>query len=120
MSLDTQLTDYYQQTEREKRGAVLRLSKDMAKRFLSDAEQDKVFWLSDGRQLKNLAELKAALDGMSDEVFSSHVNKDKNDFSSWIAAVIGDVRLAADLKRSRTLASVQAKIEKRLLQLSSK
>ena len=68
-----------------------------AKRILGDAPDDKQFYCSDGRVLKNLMELGSALIGMSEETFGYHSNATKTDFSNWIKDVIGDEKLATDL-----------------------
>ena len=71
---------------------------------LADVPVEKRFYLHDGRILNNLEELVSALNVMSDETFRYHANESKNDFSNWIADVIGDDKLAADLRKvtSRT------------------
>jgi hypothetical protein len=120
MSLDTQLTLFMEGSDAEKRGVKMRLSKDVAARILSDVSQDKAFWLCDNRQLKNLKELSAALADMSPEVYRYHVNKEKNDFANWIAGAIGDEKLAEDILKSKSQASLAEKIAKRLTQLSKK
>jgi hypothetical protein len=78
------------------------ISKQVAKARLGDVSEEKRFWVNDGRYLGSLDELKAALDGMTDETFFFHVNKTKSDFSTWVGEVIGDEKLAADLKKSAT------------------
>jgi len=87
---------------------------------LRDVAPDKVFWCHDGRVLKNLSELAAALPEMSDETYHYHVTKEKNDFSNWVWDVIGDATLAVELQRaiSRNTAAKAVKI--RLAQLRAK
>ena len=76
------------------------INADSALKILGDVPEDKVFQCSDGRVLKNLAELSIALAEMSDETFSYHSNDTKTDFSNWVKDVIGDEKLSIDLQKS--------------------
>ena len=58
---------------------------------------------ADGTKVKNLVGLKAALDMVSDEVFSRHVNEEQNQISDWVKASLNQPVLA------RTLRSVQSR-----------
>jgi hypothetical protein len=60
------------------------------------------FWVCDGRILKNVNDLANALRTMNKETFKYHVNRDKNDFSAWVAEVIGDKELAERMQRAKT------------------
>ena len=82
--------------------AILVMAKAVNKLCLSDVAADKVFWCHDGRVMKNLDELGAALREMSEETFQYHVTADRNDFSKWVEDVIGDYELSAELKNSST------------------
>ena len=82
--------------------AVRVLTTAVSKSCLSDVATDKVFWCHDGRVMKNLDELGAALREMSEETFQYHVTADRNDFSKWVEDVIGDHELSAVLKNSST------------------
>lgn len=53
-----------------------------------------VFYVCDGKVLKNLKDLIVALDKITDDVFSYHSNKEKNDFSNWIRDIINEPVLA--------------------------
>jgi hypothetical protein len=81
----------------------------------ADVEPEKAFWLSDGRSLKNLRELAAALETMDDSVWEHHVTAEKNDFANWIEGVFGQIQLGAairQVKSPRTAAKrVQGKLE---------
>ncbi len=78
------------------------ITKAIANERLEDVPAEKRFWCHDGRYLKSLAELEAALEQMSDETFSYHSSETKTDFSNWISDVIGDQKLARDLLKSTT------------------
>jgi hypothetical protein len=73
------------------------LSKSAAKAILVDVPEEKRFWCHDGRFLKNLEELGAALEQMTEETFSYHSNENKTDFSNWVRDVLGEEKLAKDL-----------------------
>ena len=78
------------------------ITKQVAKARLNSVPEEKRFWVSDGRYLNNLDELKDALENMTDETYLAHSNAEKSDFSKWVGEVIGDEKLAADLKKSAT------------------
>lgn len=99
---------------------VIRIEKTIAKAWLADVPPDKQFWCSDGRELKNLAELEAALNEMSDDTFRSHTNETKNDFSNWVKDVIGDEKLARDLQKSTTRIQAATNVASRIAWLKGK
>lgn len=68
-----------------------------AKKLLAPVPEEKVFWGSDGRVLRDMRELGEALTTMSDETFAYHCNSEKKDFSNWVRDVIGDDQLARRL-----------------------
>lgn len=68
------------------------------KRFI-EAPEGKRFVLKDGRILKDIKELADALEHMSDDVFSHHVNESKNDFSNWAKDILLEKELAEDLQK---------------------
>ena len=65
-----------------------------------NAPEDKRFVLADGRVLKNVKELSDALEHMGDDVFRTHVNNGKNDFSSWVRDVLNEQELADDMLKA--------------------
>jgi hypothetical protein len=81
---------------------MVAITKPVAKTRLGEVPEEKRFWVADGRYLSSLEELKAALEGMADETFLAHSNENKSDFSVWVKEVIGDDKLASDLKKSAT------------------
>lgn len=84
----------------------------MAKnKLLVNVPVDKVFWVCDGRILKNIYELNDALQTMTDDTFSYHVNKEKNDFANWIRAVMGSRKLAAELAKAKNRIDASKKIK---------
>ena len=96
------------------------VTKDEARRYLSDVAPEQCFWVNNGPILKNLEELADILPEMSDDAFQNHVNSEKNDFSNWISNAIGDKKLANDLMSSKSRESVLRKIRNRLNSLKMK
>ena len=78
------------------------ITKPNAMARLGNVPEEKRFWVVDGRYLSNLEELKTALEGMTDETYRVHSGENKSDFSKWVEEVIGDSKLASDLKKSTT------------------
>ncbi len=69
---------------------------------MANAPDDKRFWVSDGKVLRNVNDLYGALKAMSDGTFRHHVNKEKNDFAKWLREVLKESRLARQIKRVKT------------------
>lgn len=70
------------------------------------------FYLNNGKKLKNIAELMESLKDMDQDLFSFHVNKQHNDFASWIRDVFGEKELARRISQTRYPASMLKSIEK--------
>lgn len=87
------------------------ITKKTAKIPQHNAPEDKCFWLSDGKVLRNLSELANALAKMDGKVFKHHVDSKKNDFAAWVKDVFGQEKLATDIKKSKTAASMAKKIQ---------
>lgn len=96
------------------------VTKDEARKYLSDCSPEQCFWVNNGPILKNMEELTNALPELNDEAFKHHVNSDKNDFSNWVKDVIGDQKLANDLASSKNRDSALKKIRNRLNSLKKK
>jgi len=77
---------------------------------LREASQGQYFWVCDGQVLKNLQELVQALDKMTVQTFAYHVNKAKNDFANWVADVLLEKKLGADLRKVKTAKQMAQKI----------
>ncbi len=83
----------------EKKAPVSSVSK--GKNALVCAPGEQCFWVTDGKVLSNLVDLKEALAAMSEDVFAYHVSKERNDFADWIEHVLGDAELATAFKKSK-------------------
>ena len=67
-----------------------------------NASEENAFWCVDGQIFKNVFELRAGLNKMSDETFAYHSNTEKHDFSNWLRDVISDRKLANSLAQAAT------------------
>jgi len=96
------------------------ITKQIAAARLANVPEEKRFWVNDGRYLNSLEDLKTALDGMTDETYTFHVNENKSDFAKWVDEVIGDDKLAADLKKSARRAAASLAVAARIKFLKNK
>ena len=94
-----------------------KISAEEARKRLADVDSSLIFWLAGGGTLKSLSELSAVLPGMSNEVFSQHVNAEKNDFASWIRDVIHDEKLASKVRKSTSKSAIAKAVASRLSEL---
>jgi hypothetical protein len=99
---------------------IVKISKEEAKRRLGDVPDDKRFWCHDGKTIKNLKELRKALNDMSDETFHYHLGGGRNDFSKWIREVVGDDKLAEALSKARSRMQASRAVADRISFLESK
>ncbi len=93
---------------------ITRLTGEEAKHYLCDCGSEQCFWVNNGPIVKNLDELAVAMKGITDEQFTHHVNGERNDFSKWVAEVIGDRELAKALAKARTKTGAAKSTELRL------
>jgi len=99
---------------------MARILREEAERLLGKVPQDKAFWCCDNRTLRTMRELEDALATMTDETFAYHSDKEKSDFGNWVDDVIGDSKLARDLRKSTNRAVAAKKVAERVVFLSSK
>ena len=83
------------------------VSKASTKKPLMYADTNTSFWVVDGQVLNSLVALRDALAKMEKSVYSQHVSVQKNDFSNWVAAVLGDASCAKELKSAKTPAAAK-------------
>ena len=71
----------------------------LQRKLLNDCLPDKVFWMNNGKIIRNLYELVDSLETINDFHFKYHVNLDnnKNDFADWIRDAFDD-KLAMQLE----------------------
>ncbi len=70
-------------------------------RILGDVKPEECFWINNGPIVRNIYELINVLQTIDDRTFSYHVNKERNDFSVWVRAVLGDEELADKLLKTK-------------------
>ena len=78
------------------------------------AAGDQSFFVHNGPVLKDLRELKEALETMSDAQYRYHVNAQRNDFASWVAAILHDPRCAAQLLATQSRLEASQAVAKTL------
>lgn len=96
------------------------VSLEDAERILADASPEQCFWVNNGPIIKNLSEMANALACMKDEIFSHHVNKEKNDFGNWVRDVLKDEELANNITSVRSKEKILKKVQSRLKKLEIK
>ncbi len=74
---------------------------DRSEKYLKNVPDEYCFMCQDGQVFRNIKDLIEGFEKMTDEIFAYHCNENKNDFCCWILDVIGDEKLAEDLKKAR-------------------
>jgi hypothetical protein len=97
-----------------------RITKNQAKKYLSQVPEPNVFWCNDGSVFRDIRELKDALSIMSDHTFTYHCNNSKKDFSNWIRDIVGDEKLAKNLESASDRQQAFKIVEERCSLLASK
>jgi hypothetical protein len=93
--------------------------REKIQKIFSDVAPEHKFWLISGGELKNLEELCAALEGMTEQVFSHHANNEKNDFGEWVRNAIKDNELAETLFKIKTKESTLKAVKLRINSLKN-
>jgi hypothetical protein len=88
--------------------------------LLDDVPEENNFHVANGMVVRNLNDLCAILDLIDKKTFKKHVNKEKNDFSSWIRNVYKDHKLADSIKRIRSQKNMLDKVKFYLKQQEEK
>ena len=91
-----------------------------AAKLLARVPEEYVFWCQDGHVLRDINELGEALASMSDEIFVSHSNTEKNDFANWVRDIIKDEKLARDLMNSSDREQAAKRVAERVDYLRTK
>lgn len=89
-----------------------------SKKPILRASKEKRFFVHNGTALSDLRELRDALacKAINDEQFFHHVQAGRNDFAEWIRHVLGDVKCADSLRRTKSRKGVLGVIERALKQ----
>jgi hypothetical protein len=78
------------------------------------APADVCFWVNNGPALQSLLDLREAFKTLSVEQYTYHANKQKNDFSAWVFAILKDEQCAKDLKKAKNMKDALAVVQKYL------
>ena len=97
-----------------------RMLPEEADRLLSNVPEQFTFRCRDGGMFWNLRDLARAVSSMPEDVFTFHVNDQKNDFANWIADVIGDRSLARELWQTKNPATTMQRLADRVAFLESR
>lgn len=85
-----------------------------AKNLLKIVPLKDSFWLCTNQNLRSLNTLANSLEDVNDDVFRYHVNKYKNDFSTWVRDVIGDSDFAREISRIKTKDTLVRKVNEKV------
>ena len=85
-----------------------------AKKPLVVADDQRSFWVQNGRILNSLVTLRDALDEMEKEVYLYHAGEAHNDFSKWVDEVLADSACAVDLSKAKTPKTAKSVVVKHL------
>ena len=81
-------------------------------RPLVSAPPDQCFWVHYGPVLKDLRELRDALERqISDAQFTHHVGPDRNDFANWVEHVLAEKTCARALRRAHNVRDALGAVE---------
>lgn len=93
--------------------------KEEAEKILADVKAEHQFILNNGVMLKNLYELSSALAQLEAGVFVHHVNRERNDFCSWVRDVHQDKVLASRIAESNGPFELRSVLLQRISELES-
>jgi hypothetical protein len=81
-------------------------------RPLVTAPPEKCFWVHHGPVLRDLRELRDALERqISDGQFAHHVGPERNDFADWVEHVLGEKTCARALRRVHSVSAALGAVE---------
>jgi hypothetical protein len=93
--------------------------KAQTEKYLAKVPEAYVFWCHDGQIFRDIEDLINGFDLMSDDIFFFHANDEKNDFSCWIADIIGDSDLAEEVKQTKTRHQAKKATQQRYYDLTT-
>lgn len=95
-----------------------KVKKSANKKMLEKVSETVVFWCNDGQVFNDIKELMDGFERMSDQTFTYHLNDIKNDFSCWVLDIIGDQKLAQDLKTVKNRKEAGDTVKQRYIELT--
>ena len=90
------------------------MKKKTKKNDLVNAQDNQCFWVCNGSILRNIKDLKDSLSKMDKETFLNHVNKEKNDFATWVKEILEDETLSKKISKNKTVKTMIKTINDRL------
>jgi len=97
------------------RSVINKFSRSRFRQKPKEARSSEFFVLECGTNLKNLKELAQALENMEEHIFKHHVNEYRNDFSTWVGAVLQEEEFAEEMKMYRNKDALEKKILRHLV-----
>ena len=94
------------------------VTREEARKLLSNVPENQVFRCCDGRVLRNIRDLAKTLAHMGEDSFRYHAHQGKNDFSTWVSQIIGDEKLARHLRRTPDRSQTLKELSHRIAFLS--
>jgi len=92
----------------------LKLFLEDYEKIISDVKPEEAFWIYNGPTIRNLHELKIALETMDKLSFFHHVNEEKNDFENWIRHAIHDEELADSIRKAKNKKKALKRVSNRI------
>lgn len=87
---------------------------------MASVPEEKAFRCCDGREARSIMDLHRILNDMAEESFAHHCGGARSDFAIWVRDVIGDDKLARDLKKAIDRRMAVRDVERRIAYLDSK
>ncbi len=78
------------------------------------------FYLKNGKELDGLRALAMELSEMADDIFSHHVNEERNDFANWIKYSLKEEKLAERMDKVITRVELELEILRHLIKNDKK
>lgn len=78
------------------------ITESLKTKYVKEVPPKKYFWLSNGVVIRSIQELCDAIKTMNDELFSKHVNENRNDFSDWIKNRLKMDELGGKIDKAKT------------------
>lgn len=84
------------------------------KKPLVYADNQRSFWVTNGKVLNSLVALRDALEEMEKEVYLYHAKEAHNDFANWVSDVLADNACAVELSKAKNPMSAKSVVVKHL------
>lgn len=68
------------------------------------SQPEEAFWVNEGPVINTLADLKKAINNMTEAQFAYHTKRDGNDFARWIRDCLSDTTRAVRVEKAKTRA----------------